>query len=219
MTVGVIVLVTLAPNGGGELSSVDANLKLLANEGWSINPRFGAGRAAANEPMLYFAEPYQSIGAFGLLEAPDLRAIEDGIARLQASSWNRAFERTQWLVGQRDQAPSLSKEAREADLGFLALWDWNDAWHKATPDERTSYDAECDVAFDFDTAIGCDIFGRFDMGGYSGWDHAALWEVPNLAALTKAMDAHEAQRDFMYTTSSHFIGRPVTLRELGAIVA
>ena len=100
-------------------------------------------------------------------------------------------------------------------LGFLALWDWNDAWHAATPAERRAYDRECDVAFGYDVELGIDLFGRFRTAAQSGWEQLSLWECPDLATLTRAMGAHEAQRDFMFTTSSHFIGRAVEFADIG----
>ena len=124
------------------------------------------------------------------------------------------FGRTQWIVGPRDLPPSLGEGPFERGLGFLALWDWNDAWHSATPEERAVYDRDCDVAFAYDVELGIDIFGRFDTAGTSDWDHAALWEVPDLLTLTEAMHGHEIQDDFMFTTSYHLIGRPIAFDRL-----
>ena len=136
------------------------------------------------------------------------------------NSWKRVggrcSKRTQWIVGPRDIPPSLGDGPFDQGLGFLALWDWNDAWHRASTDERAAYDLDCDVAFEYDVELGCDIFGRFDVGATSDWDHAALWEVPDLHTLTKAMHGHEIQDDFMFTTSYHLIGRPIALDRLEA---
>jgi len=151
---------------------------------------------------------------FGLFEAPATDAAHDGISRLFGAGWGRLFEETMWLVGPRDLPPGPGAGPHPEAVGFLALWDWNDAWHSAGPNRRRSYDAECDVAFDFDVSLGIDLFGRFRTSGQSGWDHAALWECPDLGTLTRAMGAHEAQRDFMFTTSSHFIGRAGGLGDL-----
>jgi len=38
-------------------------------------------------------------------------------------------------------------ERTDHSWGFLALWEWNDAWTAATRAERRAYDEQCDVAF------------------------------------------------------------------------
>jgi hypothetical protein len=53
-----------------------------------------------------------------------------------------------------------SGESVDRPRVFLALWEWNDAWSTATKDDRRAYDAECDVAFAGDLALGINIAGR-----------------------------------------------------------
>ena len=186
----------------------------LAGAGWLLDPQQIAGRVEVGTPTVYWAEPFQNVAAFGLFEAPGMDEAHRGVGELMEAGWGRTFERTQWIVGPRDLPPSLGEGPFEQGLGFLALWDWNDAWHEASPGERAVYDADCDVAFEYDVELGIDIFGRFDVGGTSDWDHAALWDVPDLPTLTEAMHGHEIQDDFMFTTSHHLIGRPIALDRL-----
>lgn len=215
MSAGVVFLARLSPGASVEaVESVERHAGCLVADGWSLDPHGPAGRSTPGRARCYRASAFQACDVFGLFEAPAIDAAHEGISRLCGAGWGRVFEETMWLVGPRDLPPAPGAGPHEAAIGFLALWDWNDAWHAAGPDQRRSYDAECDVAFDFDVALGIDLFGRFRTSGQGGWDHAALWECPDLATLTRAMGAHEAQRDFMFTTSSHFIGRAGDLGDL-----
>ena len=212
MTAGVTFIadrlrLPVAPRLAGVLSG-------LADGGWVLDPQQIAGRVEAGTPTVYWSEPFQPVAAFGLFEAPGVEEAHRGITTLMEAGWGRTFERTQWIVGPRDLPPSLGEGPFDQGLGFLALWDWNNAWHEASPAERAVYDADCDVAFAYDVELGIDIFGRFDVSGTSDWDHAALWDVPDLPTLTEAMHGHEIQDDFMFTTSHHLIGRPIALDRL-----
>jgi hypothetical protein len=91
--------------------------------------------------------------------------------------------------------------------GFLALWEWNDAWSAATKAERRAYDEECDVAFKGDVALGINIAGRHRLDWASRWHHAGLWEASSLGSVDLAMQGHEAAADFKFTTSRHYVGR------------
>ncbi len=193
---------------------LSGTLRSLADAGWVLDPQQIAGRRETGTPTVYWSEPFQEVAAFGLFEAPSLDGAHRGITQLMETGWGQTFERTQWIVGARDLPPSLGEGPFDQGIGFLALWDWNDAWHAASPDEVAAYDLDCDVAFAYDVALGCDIFGRFEVSGTSDWDHAALWEVPDLLTLTEAMHGHEIQDDFMFTTSYHLIGRPIALDRL-----
>lgn len=208
MSTGVVFLARLSPAASLEdVAAVERQVVRLARDGWAVNPHSSAARATPERPRCYLASAFQAWDVFGLFEAPDVATAHEGISHLVREGWGRLFDGTMWLVGPRDLPPAPGGGPHAGAIGFLALWDWNDAWHAADSEERRSYDAECDVAFGFDVDLGIDLFGRFRTSGESGWDHAALWECPDLATLTRAMGAHEAQRDFMFTTSSHFIGR------------
>jgi hypothetical protein len=186
----------------------------LVAQGWLLDPHCAAGRSTAGKARVYRASAFQAWDVFGVFEAPDAGAAHEGISLLSAGGWGRVFSETMWLTGPRDLPPVPGAGPHPGALGFLALWDWNDAWHGASVEQRRAYDAECDVAFDFDVTLGIDLFGRFRTSGQSGWDHAALWECPDLETLARAMGAHEAQRDFMFTTSSHFVGRAIGLEDM-----
>ena len=199
---------------GASARDLSGALRGLTAGGWMLDPQRIAGRVPVGTPTIYWSEPFQEVAAFGLFEAPGLQEAHRGISELVEAGWGRVFGRTRWIVGPRDLPPSLGEGPFEPGLGFLALWDWNDAWHEATPAERAVYDRDCDVAFAYDVELGIDIFGRFDTAATSDWDHAALWEVPNLLTLTEAMHGHEIQDDFMFTTSHHLIGRPIAFDRL-----
>lgn len=213
MTTGVTFIADELRLSGG-MVDLSRTFRRLTDAGWMVDPQHIAGRREGRTPTVYWSEPFQTTAAFGLFEAPGLREAHRGISALVQAGWGRMFGRTQWIVGPRDLPPSLGEGPFEQGLGFLALWDWNDAWHRATPEERAVYDRDCDVAFAYDVELGIDIFGRFDTAGTSDWDHAALWEAPDLLILTEAMHGHEIQDDFMFTTSYHLIGRPIAFDRL-----
>ena len=62
-------------------------------------------------------------------------------------------------------------ERTDHSWGFLALWEWNDAWSAATKAERRAYDEECDVAFKGDVELGINIAGRHRLDWASRWHH------------------------------------------------
>lgn len=198
----------------GAVAGLSRTLRDLGDAGRLLDPQRIAGRRETGAPTVYWSEPFGETAAFGLFEAPDLEEAHRGISELAEAGWGRTFGRTQWIVGARDLPPSLGQGPFDRGLGFLALWDWNDAWHTATPEERAVYDRDCDAAFAYDVELGIDIFGRFDVSAASDWDHAALWEAPDLPTLTEAMHGHEIQDDFMFTTSYHLIGRPIAFDRL-----
>ncbi len=108
-------------------------------------------------------------------------------------------------------------EAAGREWGFLALWEWNDAWAAATAAQRREYDAECDVAFAGDVALDIAIAGRHRLDWASSWHHLGIWEAPSIAAIDAAMRGHEHAADFKFTTSRHFIGRRRPLADLIAM--
>ena len=182
----------------------------LAEAGWrlSVSAMFTGGGA----PEAYrtgFAHDVDLVGAF---EAPGLAAAFDGIAALEAAGWDELFV-SSWLVGPREFQPVPSTAGRDPDApwAFFALWEWNDAWQAATPQERAEYDRECDVAFAADVDAGISIAGRHRLDAGSSWHHLGIWEVPDLALLDAAMAEHERVADFAFTTSRHYIGRRTDL--------
>lgn len=191
-----------------------ARLDELATVGWRLDISHRA--TEPRTPVVYDASAFHSIALFAVWEAPSLDAAAAGIAGLEAAGWSPAFPTSRWSIGPRDMDLQEGATDQRHDLGFLAFWDWNEAWHRATAAERRDYDEECDVAFNWDLEHGADILGRFATAANGGWDHVALWEIDNIDLLAQAMAVHEHQRDFMFTTSSHLIGRRIPLLELGA---
>jgi hypothetical protein len=182
-------------------------LRALQAEGWLMSVRAmfepnGAAEASAFD--CGFAHDVDMMGAF---EAPSLAAALAGTVRLERAGWARLFA-TEWLLGPREFSPVRGRgERTDHSWGFLALWEWNDAWSAATKAERRAYDEECDVAFSGDLALGINIAGRHRLDWASRWHHAGLWEAPSLASIDFAMRGHEAAADFKFTTSRHYVGR------------
>lgn len=194
-------------------SGVATALERLAASGWAMSVRQMFGDTDSS-PVAYstgFAHDVDFVGAF---EAPDLRQAVEGTAALESAGW-ADLARTEWLLGVREFAPVEDSAAPgERPWGFIALWQWNDAWQAASSEERRAYDAECDIAFRHDITSGARIAGRHRLDWSSRWHHAGLWEVPSVEMLDRAMREHERVADFKYTTSRHYVGRRTSLAEL-----
>ena len=198
--------------GRAERDAIAAALRALQREGWQLSVRAMFDPAGDHAPAAYdtgFAHEFDIAGAF---EAPGLAAALAGTVRLERAGWSRRFA-TEWLLGPREFA-TVGASGAGHDWGFLALWEWNDAWAAASPDARRAYDAECDVAFAGDVALDIAIAGRHRLDWASSWHHLGLWEAPSLAAIDAAMRGHEQAADFKFTTSRHLIGRRRPLAEL-----
>ncbi|MDQ0395378.1 hypothetical protein [Labrys monachus] len=200
--------------GAREREAVGAVLRDLAAEGWHLSVRAMFGDGDGAEPAAFDCGFAHNVDIAGAFEAPTVSAAVEGTIRLERAGWSRRFA-TEWLLGPREFATVRGQgAATERDWGFLALWEWNDAWAAATPDERREYDAECDVAFRNDLALDVTIAGRHRLDWASSWHHLGIWEVPDLATVDEAMTGHEHAADFKFTTSRHFIGRRRPLADL-----
>jgi hypothetical protein len=213
MTYGIGFIARRRP--GGDLPSnteMRALVRGLHSEGWALSPEAMAG--GEDSAVVYDASPFGTVDCFGLFEAPDPAHAMRGLRRLDESWWASLFD-TQWLIGPRDLAPVAPEAPRVNQYGFLALWLWNDAWHRATTAQRDEYDAECDIAFRADSGMGVLQIGRFDTSAFSGWDQLALWEVESPETLRRCMVGHEQVADFKFTTSTHCLGRRRLLAGIG----
>jgi hypothetical protein len=193
--------------GGGQARRLTTLLQALHAEGWLMFVRAMFEPNSPDEPYVFetgFAHDADLVGAF---EAPSLSAALAGTVRLERAGWARRFA-TEWLLGPREFSTVHGRgERTDHSWGFLALWEWNDAWSAATKAERRAYDEECDVAFKGDVVLGINIAGRHRLDWASRWHHAGLWEAPSLNSVDVAMQGHEAAADFKFTTSRHYVGR------------
>jgi hypothetical protein len=192
---------------GEQAQQLKGVLGALQAEGWTMSARAMFEPNAPKEPYVFdsgFAHDANMVGAF---EAPSLSAALAGTVRLEQAGWARRFA-TEWLLGPREFSTVHGRGAKaDHSWGFLALWEWNDAWCAATKAERRAYDEECDVAFKGDVALGINIAGRHRLDWASRWHHAGLWEAPSLNSVDLAMQGHEEAADFKFTTSRHYIGK------------
>ncbi len=200
--------------GQRERDAIVAVLRALRVEGWLLSVRAMFDPEGDVEPTAFdtgFANTVDFAGAF---EAPSLSAALAGTVRLEQAGWSRRFA-TAWHLGPREFATvGRLGDAAEREWGFLAFWEWNDAWAAATGSERHDYDAECNVAFAGDVALDIGIAGRHRLDWASSWHHIGIWEAPSLATIDQAMRGHEAASDFKFTTSRHVIGRRRSLADL-----
>lgn len=193
--------------GSREAATLRAVLDDLRREGWLLSIKAMLDPAGANEAMALDTGFAHAVDVAGVFEAPTISAALEGTVRLEAAGWDRLFA-TEWLIGPREFAAVRgSGGGTDRPWGFLALWEWNDAWAAASPAERTEYDAECDVAFKGDLALRIDIAGRHRLDWAHGWHHLGAWEAPSPEAIDEAITGHERAADFKFTTSRHFIGR------------
>lgn len=188
-------------------------LRRLAGEGWYLSVAEMFGQPA--EPSAYDTGLAHDIDIAGVFEAPDIASALIGSIILEASGWDRLFS-TEWLIGPREFGTVVSPEGRgeQNRWGFLALWEWNDAWQAASAEERREYDLECDIAFAADLRSGVSIAGRHRLDWASNWHHLGVWEVADLPVVERAMREHERVADFKFTTSRHYVGRLTPMAEL-----
>jgi hypothetical protein len=140
--------------GSRQRDKVLALLRSLRNEGWLLSVRAMFDPQGNAEPAAF------DIDVAGAFEAPSISDALMGTVRLEQAGWSCRFA-TEWLLGPREFATVVGGgESSDRPWGFLALWEWNDAWSAATKDDRRAYDAECDVAFAGDLALGINIAGR-----------------------------------------------------------
>ncbi len=210
--VGLIFLAQFDDRSVALLQRCRRALERLARGGWRLSIDGMVGRQDRGA-VVYRASTFHDIDLFGVFEAPDWAAALEGMALLEAAGWGRLF-RCSWLLGPRDLGPTPTPAPPAGGLGFLALWNWNEAWHAASLAERSAYDVDCDIAFGNDTALGADQAGRFSTSLTSAWDHVSLWEITDAAMLGRAMRVHEEVRDFMFTASSHYIGWAMPFADL-----
>jgi hypothetical protein len=195
-------------------SAVDGTLAELDNlgrTGWKLS--VGAMLGETGVPTAYatgFAHDADFVGVF---EAPDLTQAVNGTIALGSAGWDRIAE-TEWLIGPREFQPASGPVAGGSVWGFLALWQWNDAWQSATAQERREYDLECDEAFAADLESGISIAGRHRLDWSSPWHHLGIWESPSFDLIDSAMRTHDRVADFKFTTSRHYVGRRQDLRTL-----
>jgi hypothetical protein len=196
------------------LASIHATLGALEAEDWRLSLHAMIEPSSQAEPTAFdtgFAHDADMVGVF---EAPTISAALLGTVRLEKAGWSRRFS-TQWLIGPREfaavggQGPSIERE-----WGFIALWEWNDAWAAASPEARRDYDSECDVAFQGDLALNVNISGRHRLDGASSWHHLGAWEADRPETVDAAIRGHERAADFKFTTSRHFVGRRRPLADL-----
>ncbi|SEP96036.1 hypothetical protein SAMN05216548_10250 [Faunimonas pinastri] len=215
----VIFLAKRQPGLSGEAlrqtwSTIETVLQRFAGEGWQLSISNMVDPAIPDVPTAYETGAGHDVDIAGVFEAPSISAAVAGTVALEAAGWDRLFA-TEWLIGPREFAPVKSTDATlTRDWGFLALWEWNDAWSAATPEERREYDLECDVAFAFDVASGVNIAGRHRLDLASRWHHLGFWEAQSFEVVDAAMREHERVADFKFTTSRHYLGRRRPLAEL-----
>jgi hypothetical protein len=197
-----------------DLTGIETVLRRLQSEGWLLSVRAMIDPDCVDEPTGYATGFAHDIDIGGMFEAPSIAAAMVGTVALEKAGWGKLFA-TEWLLGPREFAAVHGADPdRDRPWGFLALWEWNDAWSAATPEERRHYDAECDVAFASDLASGIDIAGRHRLDWASRWHHLGAWEAESPAAIDAAMREHERAADFKFTTSRHYIGRRTPLLAL-----
>lgn len=191
-----------------------ACLDQLGEKGWALSVRQMFSKRPEG-PWAYDTGFAHDVDIVGVFEAPTITDALSGTTALQDSGWGRLMT-TQWLIGPREFAPVPSPvpSTQDRPWGFLALWQWNDAWQAATLEQRRKYDAECDVAFKADLNAGIDIAGRHRLDWATGWDHLGLWEADTFTAVDAAMREHERVADFKFTTSRHYLGRRTHLAHL-----
>jgi hypothetical protein len=199
---------------GAAVASVQQVISELAQEGWCLSIRRMFDPDASPQAFALDTGFAGAVDIAGAFEAPSLSSALEGTVRLEQAGWAQLFA-TEWLIGPREFAVVNGIGGPiDRHWGFLALWEWNDAWSAATPDERRDYDAECDVAFKGDLGFNVNIAGRHRLDWAHGWHHLGMWEVASPEIVDQAITGHERAADFMFTTSRHVLGRVTPLDAL-----
>jgi hypothetical protein len=195
-------------------SSLDREIRALAEEGWLLSVARMVDENRPDEPSAFDTGFAHDVDIAGVFEAPSVAAALEGTVRLERAGWSRRFA-TRWLIGPREFAAVKGAGPDiERPWGFIALWEWNDNWAAATPEERREYDAECDIAFKGDLALNVNITGRHRFDWSSSWHHLGVWEAGTPEAINDAITGHERVADFKFTTSRHYLGLRRPLAEL-----
>ena len=215
----VLFLANYLPNtptifGAAERAAVDREIAALAGEGWLLSVARMIDPASDPTPTAFATGFAHDVDVAGVFEAPSIAAALDGTIRLEKAGWSRRFA-TRWMIGPREFAAVRGHgPAIDRNWGFIALWEWNDAWAAATPEERRDYDVECDIAFSGDLALNVNIAGRHRFDWASSWHHLGVWEAAHPDVVDDAIRGHERVADFKFTTSRHFIGERRPLADL-----
>jgi hypothetical protein len=194
--------------------AIDELLAAFAREDWHLSVAAMIDSSPAREATAFATGFAHDVDVAGVFEAPTMAAALEGTIRLEQAGWARRFA-TQWLVGPREFAAVHGKGPPvERPWGFIALWEWNDAWAAASAAARREYDAECDIAFAADLALNVNIAGRHRLDWASSWHHLGVWEAATPETVDAAMREHERVADFKFTTSRHYLGLRRPLAEL-----
>lgn len=188
-------------------------LDRLVDRGWKLS--VGAMYGRDTVAVAYETGFSSDRDAVVIFEAPSMDEAIAGTVELGEAGWDRAWA-TEWMIGPREFSPVRGHGEHRAprDWGFIALWEWNDAWQESSAEQRREYDAECDVAFTSDLASGIDIAGRHRLDWSTSWHHLGVWEADDPIIVDFAMRQHERVADFKLTTSRHYLGRRVPLLDL-----
>ncbi len=210
-TIGVAFLCSRLRYSQQLSEAIYLELGLLNRQGWLLSVQEMLS-GNASPPYAYDISATSGLTLAGLFEAPSIADALEGIDRLDRAGWSELLA-TQWLIGPREFAP-VGEPTRDTPWGFIALWQWNDAWCDATLEERLAYDAECDIAFRADLAAGIAISGRHRVDLTSPWHQLAVWDAPSFQSVSEAMCMHERVADFRFTTSRHYVGQRRPLAHL-----
>ena len=152
-----------------------------------------------------FAHAVDFAGAF---EAPSLSAALAGTVRLEQAGWSRRFA-TEWLLGPREFATvgGLGDAARH-EWGFLAFWEWNDAWAaasgpRATRLRRSNATSPSRATWRSTSALQAAIGSIGRVPGIT----SASGKRHRWPRSTRPCAGHEHAADFKFTTSRHVIGK------------
>lgn len=215
----VVFLASYLPTTSGiftpdHAAAIDDVLGSFSREDWLLSVSAMIEPSAARRPTAFATGFAHGVDIAGVFEAPTMAAALEGTIRLERAGWARRFA-TQWLIGPREFAAVRGNgPPAERPWGFIALWEWNDAWAAASAGERRQYDAECDIAFAADLALNVNIAGRHRLDWASSWHHLGVWEAATPETVDAAMREHERVADFKFTTSRHFLGLRRPLAEL-----
>jgi hypothetical protein len=92
-------------------------------------------------------------------------------------------------------------------LGWINYWKPKDEWHYLPAERRAALLAAWDAIRGEAVAAGARRFGTYECRASAAWARVSLWEFPDLATLTRMVDALSDAAYYQYFAEENAFGR------------
>ena len=97
--------------------------------------------------------------------------------------------------------------AAPSRIGWVNFWKPKDEWYYLSRAERDRLLGEWEAIREAAIARGAVCFGSYECRASTAWARVALWEFPDLDALTGMVDALAAAAYYQYFAEENAFGR------------